>query len=803
MFSNVGRSLFTNPLFLLEVFSIFRGAAPKNIFIYICTHEILSCKAICLFFIIWQLHFRVLLSELKMSGETLSFNFQKIEINTQTTVIIKKPKNMKRFSLLLLGLVLTFVACNTNTEEQTKDNKQMGENPFFSQWGTPFEVPSFDKIKIEHYKPAFEKGIEEQAAKIDAIVNSKEAPTFQNTLEALENSGELLTKVAEVFYNQLSSNTSKEIQALAKEIAPMMSKHSDNINLNAKLFGRVKDVYENREKAQLNGEQMRLLTETYKGFVKSGANLDDTAKAELRKLNERLSVLSLKFGENQLAEDNGWKLVIDKKEDLAGLPEGVVASAAEAGKDAGQEGKWVITMHKPSWIPFLQYSDKRELREKVYKAWMNRGNNGNANDNKAVLTEISELRLKKAKVLGFDTWAAYVLDDRMARTPDAVNQLLNKLWEKALPMAKAEAAEMQKMIDKEGGKFKLASWDWWYYAEKIRKEKYALDDEMLRPYFELENVKKGVFHVLNKLWGLQMKERKDLPTPHKDAVAYEVLEADGSHIGILYMDFHPRASKKGGAWMSSYRKQSYKDGKMVTPVITNVFNFTKPTGDKPALLTFDEVSTTFHEIGHGLHGLLSNCSYHSLSGTAVKRDFVELPSQIMENWAAEPEVMKVYAKHYKTGEVISDELIEKMKASSKFNQGFATVEYLAASMLDLKWHTLAEGGDMSVLDFEEKSMDAIGLIEEIIPRYRSTYFSHIFAGGYSAGYYSYIWAEVLDADAFQAFKETGDIYNQEIAKLFRDNILSRGGTEDPMTLYKTFRGKEPEIDPLLKKRGLL
>lgn len=691
------------------------------------------------------------------------------------------------------------------------------ENPFFSKYGTPFEVPNFEKIKIEHYLPAYEKGMAEQRVAIEKIINSKERPTFQNTIETLENSNALLEKVSSVFGNQSSMNTSKELQQIAKELSPKLSKHRDDIMLNAQLFERIKTVYNNRnsiagnatskgidqkQEAGLNPEQKKLVEEIYKDFIRSGANVADDKKEALRNINKELSLLSLQFGENTLKEDNSWKQFIDNESDLAGLPESTKQAMALAAKNAGQQGKWLVTLHKSSWIPFLQYAENRELRKQVYTGWMNRGNNGNEFDNNANIAKMASLRVQKANLLGYDSWASYILEDNMAKTPEGANELLMNLWNRALPIAKKEVAEMQKMIDAEGGNFKLASWDWWYYTEKVRKAKYDLDEEELRPYFEINNVRNGMFEVIGNLWNIKFIPRNDIPLPHPDAMAFEVQEKDGKHIGIFFMDFHPRESKRGGAWMSSYRKQSKENGQMVTPIITNVLNFTKPTVDKPALLTFDEVETMYHEIGHGLHGLLSNTTYNKLSGTAVPRDFVELPSQIMEHWAGEPQVLKMYAKHYITGEVISDELINKLKASSRFNQGFTTTEYLAASILDLKWHTLTTDELQNPATFEKNAMDEIGLIDEIIPRYRSGYFNHIFSGGYSAGYYAYVWAAVLDADAFKAFKETGDIFNQEKAKLFRENVLSKGGTEDPMLLYKKFRGQEPKIEALLEKRGL-
>ncbi len=700
--------------------------------------------------------------------------------------------------LIIFVIGLFILSCTSNQKkEMTTD-----ENPFFGEFGTPFEVPAFDKIKPEHFMPAFHEGMQQQLAEIETIVNNSDVPTFENSIVARDGSGELLTSVRNVFNNLSSAATDEEIQKISKEVAPILSAHFDNIALNEGLFARVKAVYENKEKLDLNTEQAMLLDKTYKNFVRGGANLEDDKKERFKAINKELSLLNVQFGENQLAETNAFQLVIENEEDLAGLPQFVMDMGADDAKAAGMEGKWVYTLNKPSLIPFLQYADKRELRGKIFKAYINRCNNDNEFDNKKIAAKMASLRVERAKLLGFDTHAHYILDNNMAKTPENVYKLMDQVWEAAVPVAKNETVELQKLIDAEGGDFNLEAWDWWYYTEKLRKQKFDLDDEQLKPYFELSNVKEGMFVVAKELWGLTFELRDNLPVPHEDAMAYEVFDADGSHLSILYMDFHPRASKESGAWMSSYRKQSVKDGKFVTPVITMVMNFSKPTGDTPSLLTFEEVSTMFHEFGHALHGMLSDCNYISLSGTSVSRDFVELPSQIMENWAGEPEVLKMYAKHYKTGEVIPDELIEKMKASSHFNQGFITVEYTAAAYLDMSWHTLTESVEKETLAFEKEALNKIGLIPEIVVRYRSPYFAHIFAGGYSSGYYGYQWAAVLDADAFEAFKETS-LFDKETAKVFRENILERGGTDDPMKLYKQFRGAEPSTEPMLRRKGLI
>ncbi|WP_407427723.1 M3 family metallopeptidase [Arcticibacter sp.] len=675
-------------------------------------------------------------------------------------------------------------------------------NPFFKEYTTPHQVPPFDRIQNEHFKPAILEGIKQHEAEINAIANRSSKPTFENTIVAMDKSGALLTRVSSVFYNLNSANTNEEIQKTAREISPAMAAHSDNIILNQKLFARVKNLWDNRASLKLNSEQAKLLEKTHKSFIRSGANLSDADKDKLRKINSELSLLSLKFGQNLLAETNNYSLVVDKKEDLAGLPAELISAAAEEAKTKGKKGKWVFTLQNPSVMPFLQYADKRELRKQIWEAYTLRGDQNNEFDNKEVVNSIVNLRREKAQLLGYKDHASYVLEETMAKNPENAYKLLNQLWKPALSVAEREAFDIQKMIDASGEKFKLAPYDWRYYAEKVRKDRFDLDEQELKPYFSLEKVREGVFTVTRKLYGLQFKEITNVPKYHEEVAAYEVTEANGKLVGVLYTDFFPRASKRGGAWMTSYSSQKMEKGKRIAPVISIVCNFSKPTGDAPALLTFDEVTTFFHEFGHALHGLLSNVNYESLAGTAVSRDFVELPSQIMENWAAEPEVLKMFAKHYKTNEVIPDALIDKLQNAGTFDQGFATTEYLAASLLDLDYHTQTNELKDNIGAFEAASMKKVGLSDEIIPRYKSTYFSHIFAGGYSAGYYSYIWSGVLDTDAFSAFKETGDLFNQEKAMSFRKNVLEKGGTEDPMVLYKRFRGAEPGIKALLKKRGL-
>jgi len=698
-----------------------------------------------------------------------------------------------RITIFILLSTLIMASCTT------KKDKENGKNPFFTEYETSYKIPPFDQIKKGHYLPAFEKGMEEHKKEIEKIASNSEAPTYENTIEAMVYSGKLLDKVSHVFYGLLSANTNDSLQSIAQEVSPKYSKHSDNIMMNPELFERVKSVYDKRDELDLTTEQDYLLENIYKDFVRSGANLPSEEQEELKKINQKLSSLSLEFGQNELKETNSFEMVIEKEANLAGLPESVVQTAAEKAEEKGYEGKWVFTTHKPSMLPFLSYSKKRDLREKLYKAYLNRGNNDNEYDNKDILSEIVKLRVKKAHLLGYDTYADYTLETRMAEEPEDVMNLLKQVWNPALERAKEERAQMQKLIEKEGKDFDLKSWDWWYYAEKLRKKKYNLDDSELRPYFELDKVKQGAFDVANKLYGITFtKIKKDVPKPHPDAQVYKVEESDGAHVGLLFLDFHPRESKQGGAWCGSYRSHyETRDGKEIHPLVTMVMNFTTPTEDKPALLSMDEVETLFHEFGHALDGLLADNKYPQ---TNTPRDFVELPSQIMEHWASHPKVIKSYAKHYETGEPIPDELIQKIEKSGYFNQGFKNVEFTAAAMLDMAYHTLSEPKDLDVMKFEKNYLDKIGLIPEIEPRYHSTYFGHI-TGGYAAGYYSYMWSAVLDNDAFEAFKENG-IYDQETASKFR-HLLEKAGTRDAMKLYKNFRGQEPKIEPLLRNRGLL
>ncbi|ABE54881.1 peptidyl-dipeptidase Dcp. Metallo peptidase. MEROPS family M03A [Shewanella denitrificans OS217] len=715
------------------------------------------------------------------------------------------------FSAMTLTLALSACSDNSDAQNQTKiaaaqTSAQMiaqhGDNPFFKQYGTFQEIPDFDKIKPEHYLPAFKAGIAARQEEIMAIVNNPEAPTFANTIEAIEFSGDLLTAVASVFYNLTSAHTNDELQAISKDVSPMLSSSSDDIFLNDALFQKVKSIYDNAANLGLNASETKLLEDTYKSFTRGGANLSPEDKQTLRSLNEEIGKLNLAFGDNLLAETNAFELVIDKKEDLAGLPQNVISTAAQTATKRGHDGKWVFTPHRPSITPFLTYADNRDLREVLFNGYINQANNNNEHDNKLILAQIASLRAQRAQLMGYQSHAHFVLEERTAKTPENVYALLNKVWPAALNQAKSEVAVMQELIDSQGGKFKLAAWDWAYYADKIRVAKYSFNEQDTRPYFSLENTLKGVFYTANRLYGVSLKERTDLPKYHEDVRTWEVFDKEGKLMAIFMGDYFVRGSKRGGAWMNAYREQYKMNGVDSLPIIVNVLNYPKPSGNEPALLTFDEASTLFHEFGHALHGILSKVKYRSQAGTSVPRDYVEFPSQVMENWMTQPEVLAQFATHYQTGEVIPEALVKKIQAASQFNQGFATVEYMAATKLDLDWHSLNDDTVRDAAKFEADSLANMGLIDEIVPRYRSTYFSHIFNGGYSAGYYSYLWSDILGADAFEAFKENG-IFDKATAQAFKDNVLSQGGSADPMLLYKQFRGKEAGIEPLLKSRGLL
>jgi peptidyl-dipeptidase Dcp len=707
---------------------------------------------------------------------------------------------MLKRSILYLVLIMAMVSPVSAQKPPgpAKAGAPAVDNPLLKEWTTPFGVPPFQEIKPEHFVPAYKQAIAENRKEVDAIANSSKSPTFANTIEAMENTGELLSKIGSVFSNLQSAETSPELQKINSEISPLLTALRDDIRLNPKLFARVKTLYDKRAKLKLTPIQAKLLEESYKGFVRGGANLNPAQKERFRAINGEMAKLSIKFGDNLLAETNSFRLVIDKPEDLAGLPPSVVAAGADAAKAAKMPGKWVYTLAAPSIWPFLQYADNRDMRKQILTAYTTRGDHGDSLDTKAIIAQIAALRAERAALLGYKTHADFVLEENMAKTPEKVYALLNQLWAPARAKAIKEAADQQALANLIGTTFKIEPWDWRYYTEKIMKLRYQLDEQALRPYFKLDNVRQGAFYVAGKLYGLTFTPLPDLPVYNPEVQAFEVKDADGSHLGVYYTDYHPRPGKRVGAWSSSFRSTRMKDGKRITPVVVNVCNFSRPAGDQPALLSLEEVNTLFHEFGHALNSLLSKVPYRGVGG--FPRDFVEVPSQIMENWSLEPDVLKVYAKHYKTGDVIPTALVDKIKKSEQFNQGFITVEYLAASLLDMDWHTLTPGPAKDPTAFENASLAKMQLPKEIPPRYRSTYFNHIFNGGYSSGYYAYIWSEVLDKDAFEAFKEKG-LFDQATAKGFR-TILEKGGSEDAMTLYKAFRGREPSVEPLLKARGL-
>ena len=719
------------------------------------------------------------------------------------TSSLNKP-NMKR--LILITALLFIVSC----QQESKMDPNI--NPFFQEWNTPYEVPPFLDIKDEHYMPAYEQGMKENLEEIDAIVNNPEAPTFANTIEELERTGQLLSKVGRVFSNLASSNTNPKLQELQRELSPMLSAHYDKISLNEGLFNRVNAIWQNRENLDLTKEQTKLLNDTRKGFVRSGALLSEDQKERISEINSKISGLSTSFGQNLLAETNGFELILEAS-DLEGLSEGVIAAAADAASqkmDAAESDeekdkyndKYVFTPHRSSMYPFLTESTRRDLREKLYNSYVMRGDNNNDKDNKKIAAQIAKLRAERAQIMGYKTHAHFILDDNMLKTPEEVYDLLYKLWKPAVKRAKVEVADMQAVADSEGHDFKVAAWDWWHYSEKVRKEKYDLDESAIKPYLSLDNVLQGVFNTTNKLWGLNFTEIFDIDLYHPDARIWEVTDKDGSHLGIFIGDYFTRSNKRGGAWMSSFKGQSNLDGRE-RPIVVNVCNFPAPVGDDPALLSFDNVVTLFHEFGHAMHGTLTDVKYGSMAGTSGPRDFIELPSQLLEHWASEPQVLKSFATHYETGEPIPDELIEKLLNASKFNQGFINTEYLAASLLDMDWHTISADDELKDANkFESESMKKVGLIGEIAPRYRTTYFAHIFSGGYSSGYYSYVHAAVLDSDAFEAFKEAGDVFDPNLSSKLRSSIYSMGSTEEAMDLFVDFRGRKPVIEPLLKVRGL-
>ncbi|MCH8896115.1 MAG: M3 family metallopeptidase [Proteobacteria bacterium] len=720
---------------------------------------------------------------------------------------------MKHFLGLIMASGLVLAGCEQATQEPgseateadseiAADEVAIAGNPLLAEWDTPFGVPPFDLIEDEHYLPAMREGIKRTLAEIDQITANPDSATFANTLEALETAGGDLSRASRVFFAVNSAHSNDSTRETARLIAPELSAMRDAIFLNEELFARVNAVYEQRESLDLSAEQLRLLSESHKGFIRSGANLDEKSKERLKEINSELATLSQLFGDNLLEETNKFEMLVTDRADLGGLPANLVALAAEEAKRRGHDCEcWSFTLQRPSINPFLEYSPNRELRKQIYMGYAMRGDNDNETDNKNTLARMAVLRAERAHLMGYASHAHFVLSDNMAETPERVYALLDQVWKPAIALARKERAALQEMMDADGIDDRVRGWDWRHYTEKVRKARYELDQEALRPYFEVTAVRDGAFAVATRLFGLTFAARDDLPTWHPDQEVFEVFDADGSHLAILYMDWFARESKRGGAWMNALRSQQ-KFGGDVSPIITNNFNFPAPIGDTPSLISYGDASTTFHEFGHALNGMLSDVTYESLSGTSTPRDFVEFPSQVMENWMGEPEVLRMFARHYETGEPIPQEFIDKIVASAKFNQGFATVEYMAASYLDLNYHTLshpAEIGDPR--EFEIAAMEAIGLIEEIIPRYRSGYFAHIFSGGYSSGYYGYMWSEVLDADAFQAFKETS-LFDPETAAKFRKHILAKGGSEPGMDLYVAFRGREPSIEPLLERRGM-
>ena len=700
-----------------------------------------------------------------------------------------------KFNKYILMAALTTTMCGCTSHQQEKGN------PLFSEFNTPHGIAPFAEITIDHYREGMLKGMEEQKAEIEAIVNNSEAPTFENTILALDKSGELLRKVRGTFSPLSSSNSNDQTRALQKEMSPISSTHSDDINLNEKLFARVKSVYDSRESLTLTPEEAKILQNTYDRFVNSGAELSDEDKAKLRELNKEISMLQLEFSQNLLYETNNTFVVAESLEEMKGLPQANIDAAAKMANENGQPGKWMFNMQRPSCNPVLQYCENRELRRKIYEAYYNRGNQDNDHDSKAICAKLVALRLEKAKLMGYGNYAEMALKNRMASTPEAVYDLLMQVWEPAVAKAKEEIEDIRAEIRKDGKDFEPAGWDYMYYLDRAKKAKFAVDEEEIRSYLEINNVMQGIFHVAGKLYGLTFKEiTAEVPSYEPTAKAFEVIDRDGKLLAIFYSDNFTRDNKNAGAWCTSFRSQSYKNGERIVPIVVNSCNMTIPNNEGYALQSIDNVETLFHEFGHALHNFMRDVQHSGASG--VERDFVELPSQINEHWAFEPEVLAVYAKHYKTGEVIPMELVNKIQESAKYGQGFATVEYIAASLSDMDLHVLTEvPADLNVMEFEAKKLNERGIPSQILPRYRITNFSHTMGGGYTAGYYSYMWAEVLDTDAFEAFAETGDIFNQEVADKFRKYVLTPGGIDDGMTMYKNFRGREPKIDALLKNRG--
>nr|WP_266369447.1 M3 family metallopeptidase [Tellurirhabdus rosea] len=677
----------------------------------------------------------------------------------------------------------------------------MSENPLLQPYRTPHGTVPFNLIKNDHYLPALKEAIAQGKKEIDAIAGNTAKPTFENTIVALERAGEAVNKVTSVMFNLNSSETTPELQGIVREASPLLTEYSNDISLNEKLFARVKAVYEQRDKLKLDATDKMLLEKSYKGFARNGANLSEADKVKLREINKEMSQLSLKFGENVLNETNQFEMLITDEKELDGLPEFAREAARGAAKQKGKEG-WLFTLQAPSYLPFMQYANNRELRKKLYLAYNSRGFQKNDNNNEQIIQRLVQLRYDRAKLLGYKTHADYMLEDRMAGSRDKVQQFLDEMLGYSKPVAEKQLADLTTYAKSQGFKAEtLENWDFSYYAEKLKKERYSLDDEMLKPYFKLENVLDGIFTIANKLYGVTFKENKDIPVYNPEVRAFEVYDENGKFLAVFYGDYFPRAGKRAGAWMNGIRSQKIVNGEEVRPHVVNVCNFTRPTETKPSLLTFNEVTTLFHEFGHGLHGMLTKGKYSSLSGTSVAWDFVELPSQVMENWAYEPEALRLFAKHFQTGETIPQELIDKIRASQNFLAGIANVRQVKLGMIDMYWHSQQPTGE-SVADVEKKVDQKTALLPVPAGVATSPAFSHIFAGGYSSGYYSYKWSEVLDADAFEAFKEKG-IFNKEVADKFRRNVLEKGGTEKPMELYKKFRGREPSPQAMLKRSGLV
>ncbi|RXG95010.1 M3 family metallopeptidase [Bradyrhizobium zhanjiangense] len=675
-------------------------------------------------------------------------------------------------------------------------------NPLLRAWVTPFATPPFDEIKPEHFLPAYEQAFADHSAEIAAITNDPAAPDFANTITALERSGKLLSKVAAVFYDLVSAHSNPAILEIDKEVSLRMARHWNPIMMNAVLFGRIAQLHENRANLGLTPEQLRLLERTYTRFHRSGAGLSDEAKTRMAEINERLAQLGTSFSHHLLGDEQDWVLELGEA-DRQGLPESFVAGAKAAAEERGMEGKAIVTLSRSSVEQFLKSSARRDLREKVYKAFTARGDNGNANDNNATIVEILKLREESAKLLGYPTFAAYRLEDSMAKTPEAVRGLLERVWKPARARALADRDDMQALIAEEGGNFKLAPWDWRFYAEKLRLQRANFDDAAIKPYLSLDHMIAAAFDCATRLFGITFEERKDVPVWHPDVRVWEVKGGDGKHKALFYGDYFARPSKRSGAWMTSLRDQQKLDGD-VAPLVLNICNFAKGAEGEPSLLSPDDARTLFHEFGHGLHGMLSNVTYPSLSGTSVFTDFVELPSQLYEHWQERPEVLQKFARHYRTGEPLPDDLLQRFLAARKFNQGFATVEFVSSALVDLEFHTQPASAAQDVRAFERQELEKIGMPEEISLRHRPTQFGHIFTGDhYAAGYYSYMWSEVMDADAFGAFEEAGDIFDPAVAKRLHDDIYASGGAVDPEAAYEAFRGRPPEPDALLRRRGLL